>query len=132
MMIFHPTSLEPCRGSPDAALLWTCAQPKKDKRFLMQLHLLSAGSLHVYEPFWDHRSDSMPWPELIRLVSNPDNVFVVHQPKATKFDPVRLAFENAILQTGAKAKRERTFYDRRGTAMLRLIELVPPAKDSSK
>ncbi len=96
-----------------------------DWGFFTQACLLSHGSLHVHEYFWSHLSDSKPWSELMQAVSDPSNVFVVHAPGSTKYISVRAAFENAVVQTGLRVKKEQTFYDGRGRPWGQLIELTP-------
>jgi hypothetical protein len=94
-----------------------------------QLVMLSAGELRLRETFWEYAASPNPNGQLLNLVRDPANVFLLHAPPATAFPAARDAFYAAIEQAGRRVQAEREFYDRRGRAVYTLIEL---AADSAK
>lgn len=89
------------------------------------LFLLSAGQLHLREPYWAYTSSSSPKGELLRLVADPNNVFVVNAPSATLFPQARAALNEAARILGATVRVETNLHDRRDRLTYTIIELAP-------
>jgi|GEM_PF-2715588 len=97
-----------------------------------QLFFLSAGQLRLHEPFWAYLGSPQPAEELVRLVADPTNVFIVHTPPETMFPNPRAALDEAVRRAGAVVKAERQFYNRRSKAVYTLFEFSPrpgPSQD---
>lgn len=90
-----------------------------------QLVLLTAGDLRLRETFWSYATSPNPDGQLLSLVRDPSNVFLLHAPPATAFPAPRAAFSAAMQQAGVTVRAERKFYDRRGREIYALIELAP-------
>lgn len=89
-----------------------------------QLFFLSAGELDLREFFWfqptSHATD-----QLLRLIADPKNVFVLHAPLVTAFPNARAALYDAARRCSAVKTYERDFYDRSSQLVYTIVEFKP-------
>jgi 4-amino-4-deoxy-L-arabinose transferase-like glycosyltransferase len=93
------------------------------------LFFLSSGQLHQHERYWPYVNSPQPTDDLIRLVSDPTNVFVVNAPSTSLFPIAREALNAAALKAGMEPRYDRQIYDRRSALVYSIIRFV---KQSSK
>lgn len=89
------------------------------------LFFLSEGQLFTNEPYWDwaYSNTSEPNENLLKMVRDPRNVFVLNAPEGTLFPNARKAFYRAIEQTGQRVIKEERLYDRRSIWVYSIIEV---------
>ncbi len=93
------------------------------------LNLLSAGRLHLREPFWSETGGSAPSPGYLQMLAQPSSlfVFVDSQPPRS-----RRLFEMAVRHAGMAVTSDRTFSDRYyGRPVYSVVGLSPQAAPKS-
>jgi len=93
-----------------------------------QLYLLSAGRLKLSEPIYKYADSPEPDANLLRLVSDPVNVFVTRTPAHASFKNPALAIGEAARRAGVDIKAERLISDRRAETIYRIIEFSAPGE----
>ena len=88
------------------------------------LYLLSAGRLQLHEDSWKFRTTSEPSEKLIRLVSDPINVFIVHSAPHIIYPTAYAALYRAAWQAGVSVKTKRPIFDSRGNEMYTIVEFI--------
>jgi hypothetical protein len=93
-----------------------------------QLYLLSPGRPGLFEPVYKYTESPEPDANLVRLVSDPLNVFVTHASTHVRFQNSTLAMMDAARRAGVDIKAERLVSDRRGEAIYRIIQFSLPGE----
>ncbi len=87
-----------------------------------QLYLLSSGGLDLNEAFWLHWKHPGIPKEYVRLISDPNNVFILHSPASVVLPEVDATFYAAVKQARADIKKEREFFEADGRPIYQLID----------
>ena len=90
------------------------------------LFCLSEGELYTHEPFWAYTKSSEPDEELLKMVKDSSNVFVLNAPEGTSFPEARKAFYKAVSRSGVEVLREQKINDRRSNWVYSILELSKP------